>query len=433
MNAIEQTDFNSPAYKRSRKAYSLECAFEYFVSLLVTDAFLASLLSSIGLSDSLIGIITSFISLAFLFQLLSVFIVRKISNTKLFSVLCHTVSQLLFTCLYLIPFLPFAYKYKEMLVIVCILFAYFGNYLVTSMIYKWGNSFVDPKKRGVFSAVKEMISLVAGMVITLAVGIIIDRFNEAGNKEGGFLFAAAAILIFNACDFICLLLIKKENAPKEEKKESVPLREILKNTVGQKSFRSVILLTCLWNVARYTTTGFLGTYSISELGFTIGTVQVINIAGNFGRFILAKPFGAYSDKRSYAAGIRLALIIAAVGFGINVFAAPKTAFLYAVYTVLYCISMAGTNQNLFNITYSYVDSKYFVEASAIKNSIGGLCGFLASTLAGRLLAFVQSRGNTLFGITVYGQQILSLISFVLIIITVIFTRVVIEKQKRMVQ
>ncbi len=53
-----KNQFDTPAYRRSR-------AFEYFVSLLVADAFLATLLKQIGLSDVLIGIISSFIMLAF--------------------------------------------------------------------------------------------------------------------------------------------------------------------------------------------------------------------------------------------------------------------------------------------------------------------------------------------------------------------------------
>jgi len=423
--------YDSPEYKRSRYAYSLECAFEYFVSLLVTDAFLASLLSHIGLSDSLIGLITSFISVAFLFQLFSVFAVRKITNTKRFAVLFHTASNLLFMCLYVLPFLPFSYKCKEILVVACILCAYFGNYLVTSVIYKWGNSYVNPQKRGVFSAGKEMLSLMSGMIVTVIIGYAVDFFDRSGNTEGGFIFSAAAILIFSVCDFVCLMLIKNDAKQEEKKKEAVPMGEIVKNTLGNRSFRSVILLTCLWDIARYTTIGFLGTYRIGELAFTVGATQIINLVGNLGRFALSRPFGAYSDRHSYASGIKLALTVAAIAFGINIFTAPESRYLIIAYVLLFNISTAGTQQNLFNITYSYVDSKYFVEASAIKNSIGGLCGFLASALAGALLAHIQSNGNTLFGIRVYGQQVLSLISFVIIVATVIFTHTVIEKQKVM--
>ncbi len=424
--------YGTPEYKRSRNAYRLECTFEYFVTLLVTDAFLAKLLSDIGLSDALIGLIASVASLAFLFQLFSIFVVQRITNTKRFAILFHTLSQLLFMSLYLIPFLPFAFAYKKILAICCILGAYFGNYFVTSIIYKWGNSHVEPHNRASFSAGKEMISLISGMIVTVIIGYIMDSFEMNNNLRGGFIFAAIAILIFSICDFVCLILIKNQVQPKV-KRDVVPMKTVLKKTMGNRNFASVVLLTVVWNVALYTTTGFLAIYRIKELMFSVGAVQIINIVGNLGRFFFSKPFGRYSDKNSYAKGIKLSMIIAAIAFGINIFTTPESRYLVIVYTLLYSISLAGTHQNMMNITYSYVDSEFFVQASAIKNSIGGLCGFGASFVASKLLEYIQANGNMLFGIRVYGQQVLSLISFVLIIVCVLIVHFVIQKQKTMVQ
>ena len=423
--------YQSQEYKRSRKAYCIECAFEYFVALLVSGAFLATLLKEIGMSDAVIGIISSFISLAFLFQLLSVFVVQRVVNTKRFVILFHMLGRLFFMSLYLVPFLPFAQGFKQVAMVVCILVAYFGNYFVTSVLYKWGNSFVDPHKRASYSATKEMISLITGIVVTLIIGYAMDYFESVGNLEGGFIFAAIGIFIFASCDFLCLMMIKNDIKKKEER-NIVPLRTVMKNTLGNKNFVNVVILTVIWDVARYTILGFLGTYSLQELIFTVGAMQIINIAGSLGRFALSKPFGKYSDKRSYAAGIELGLIIAAAGFGVLVATTTATRFLIILYTLLYNISLAGVNQNLFNVTYSYVESDYFVQASAIKNSIGGICGFGASLLAGLVLGYIQDNGNMLFGIPIYGQQVLALISFVLTIIAVIFTHFVIKKQKKIV-
>ena len=43
--------YNTHEYKQSRKAYIAQCAFEYFIMLLVADAFLANLLTSGGNCD----------------------------------------------------------------------------------------------------------------------------------------------------------------------------------------------------------------------------------------------------------------------------------------------------------------------------------------------------------------------------------------------
>ena len=145
--------------------------------------------------------------------------------------------------------------------------------------------------------------------------------------------------------------------------------------------------------------------------------------------IVSKPFGRFTDKFSYAKGFELAFIIAAAGFLLNSFTTPKTWWFIAGFTVLYYISLAGINQNSFNILYTYVDGDYMVPALAIKNSIAGVLGFVASLGGSRILAWVQANGNTVFGMKLYGQQMLSFISFILIVAALLYTKFVIEKQK----
>lgn len=423
--------FDSPAYKRSRAAYTWECTFEYFVALLVGDAFLANLLTHIGFTDAEAGIISSLITLAFLFQLISVFVVRKITNTKVVAILFHTISQLFFMSLYIMPFLPFAVSIKKPLVVICILVAYFGNYMVSTVIFRWGNSYVDPKKRASYTAGKEIISLISGMVVSFGVGFVMDRFKENDNAEGGFIFSAIAIFVFCLSDLVMLLLIKNDKKPKAEKGDGASMKDVMRNTLGNKSFISVVVLMALWDVSRYIVIGFLGTYK--NMLYSMSVVQIVNVLAQLARAVFSKPFARYTEKRTFAKGLELGLIIAATAMLVNVFTTPSTAFLIIVYTVLYNVCMAGVSGNITNITYSYVDSRYFAEASAIKNSIGGLCGFGASLLGGKILAAVQANGNTVLGIPMYGQQLLSAISFVLFIITILFTHFVVSRQKVMIQ
>ena len=424
-----QSVYSEKSYKRSRNAYKMECTFEYFVTLLIADAYLAKVLSSIGMSDALIGIVSSFVSLAFLFQLAAVFVVQRISNTKRFVTIFHTLSQLFFVSLYLVPFLPFASEYKQVLAMACIIFGYFGNYFVTMMIFKWGNSFVDPEKRGSFSAGKEMISLASGIVVTLLIGYAMDAFEAAGNQSGAFIFIAVAIFIFCLSDFVCLMMIKNRIQDKNEPVEKIPFTEVVRNTLGKKNYRRVLYLASLRDIARYMTVGFLGIYRIQELALTLGMVQVINMIGALSRFLMSKPFGKYSDKTSYAKGLELALLIVAVAHVAVMFTTPTTWFFIILYSVLSNIGNAGTNSNFHNIMYSYVDEKYFVQASAIKNSVAGVLGFLAALVASSILSAVQANGNKILGMTVYAQQLLAFISFVLYLLCFLYIHFVISKQK----
>ena len=101
-----------------------------------------------------------------------------------------------------------------------------------------------------------------------------------------------------------------------------------------------------------------------------------------------------------------------------------------VFTILYNVCMAGIYQNNLNMTYTYVEKKYFVQATAIKSAISGVCGFLSAIVAGEILDAVQKNGNKVFGIEMRGQQLLSAIAFVITVILILFVHFVVEKQKK---
>ncbi len=422
-------DFNSPAYKRSRAAYIGQSTFDYFIALLVSDAFLAKLLTSLGVSDSLSGIIASFVSLVFVFQIFSIFLVKGRLGAKTLSIVFEALSQLCFASMYLIPFLQVSRELQHTLVILAILFAYIAKYLVFSILFKWGNSFVNPKTRGSFSAKREIISLVSGIVFTLVISSVFDSLEAAGNLRGGFLFISIVMLASNLLGVICMLMMKNDKGV-EEQTEKKPLGDLLKNTVGNEHFRRLLILSVIWDSARYFLVGFLGVYKTKELVMTVFIVQIINMVSNGFRVLFSVPFGKYSDKHSFAKGLELGMMLAALAFLACVFTTPKTWYLIILYSIIYNVSIAGTNQNSFNITYSYVNSEYIVQAMAIKNCVGGICGFVAALIGGRILSAVQANGNKVFGIPMYGQQFLALIAFLFAIGAVVYMHFSILRRER---
>ncbi|MBO4770075.1 MAG: hypothetical protein J5563_04770, partial [Clostridia bacterium] len=263
--------------RRSAGAYAAECAFEYFTSLLVTDAFLTKVLKTIGTSDAACGIILSLASLAFVFQLCALLVISRIRNTKRFACTVHTVAQFLFSFLYLVPFLPFADGMRRSVFVVCMLLAYLGNHIVSSVIFKWGMSYVRNDRRARFTALKEAISLAAGIAVSLTVGIVTDSFDNSDNTAGFLIFTAVCMAIFALCDFICLMMIKAEQ--KKEKTAVIPLASALREVMSSRGFLRATVIQCLYYVALYSTIGFMGSYKQQELSYTLTQIQLINIAG----------------------------------------------------------------------------------------------------------------------------------------------------------
>ncbi|MCQ2480405.1 MAG: MFS transporter [Clostridia bacterium] len=424
MNSI----FETPSYKKSRGLYTAQCMFEYFIAILMADAFLAKLLKSIGLSDALTGILSSLISVTFLFQLLSIPLAGKIKKVKKPMIILDTLSQLLFAAVYIVPFLSFGTGGKGVTVTILILLAYLMLYLNSSICYKWGNSFVMPENRGTFSAVKEMISLLGGVIFTLAAGFILDRYEENGNLEGGFRFTAIGMAAICVCNFICFFFMDDKILSESTADQSAKV--ILKRTFLNKNVRNAMLLTGIVEFAKYFSIGFMGTYKTIELGFSVGTIQIINVVANMCRFFISKPLGKYSDKHSFSDGYFLGILMSVGAYIIGIFTTPKTRWLIIAFTVIINMSYAGTGQNTYNMMYAYVDDEHILSAIAVNNSVRGIFGFLASFAGSAVLDFIQKSGNTFMGTGIYAQQVLCAFSALISIAAMIFNKKVVSKQKQ---
>ncbi len=424
--------YASKNYKRSRLSYMNLCHTEWFVHLLCMDAFLAKLLTYVGVEDGLVGVITTIASLSSIFRLFSFTIVPRVRNTKRYAIPMQLFGELMFVFLYLIPLLQVDGQRKSALMVLCITLAYLGNHLSNSIVYRWGNSFVDPHHRAEFTSTKEMISSLLGMAVSFGVGFMLDSFDSKNDLQTGFLFTAIAMLIFTVCEMICMASIKNEIIPARTA-DTIPLREVLEKTLGNRNFRNLALLYGLYNFGINFTAGFLGTYQLQELSFSVSTVTVIGMIGSFSRVIFSKPIGRYSDRKSFAKGIELGMLIALTGFVCLIFTGPQSRWLMVVYSIMYLTSQVGAGFNFINSTYSYVDDRCFVQGVAILMTVSGVFSFAASLAGSGLLTYIQKSGNVFLGISVYGQQVLAVITVLIILGCLLFNRVVVEKQEIMIQ
>jgi len=228
------------------------------------------------------------------------------------------------------------------------------------------------------------------------------------------------------------LLIKNEVRTVRDP-DAPTIKEVLQKTLGNRKFVNLVGVYAFYQFGVYLTLGFLGTYQLQELGFSVTWVNIFSIVAITVRAFFAKPISQYSDRNSFAKGISLGLRISLASFVVLVLTTPQTPWLIVVHCALYQTAGMGAGSNFVNCIYSYVDSRCFSQAMAVMNTISGIAAFLASTLGSALLASIQAEGNTLFGIPAYGQQVLAVLTIGIILICLFFTRTVLEKQEIMIQ
>lgn len=417
---------NDSSLKRSRLMYIFEAALEYLISILVTGSFLATITKELGVSDSLTGILSSVISLGCLFQLLSLSVRR--AKVKKLVVILSVINQAFFMLLYVIPLTGAKKQIKIVLFVVLICAAYLIYNFAHPKKINWLMSLVDDSSRGAFTANKEIISLVCGMLFSFLMGAVIDRFAESGKIRMAFILSAAVIFILMLLHTVTLFFTAEKGTPNIGKGNFlINVKELLKN-------KGVLKITCIfvfYYISNYASVPFYGTYQINELGLSLKTVSVLVILGNISRILVSKLWGKYADRKSFAAMTEKCFLFLGLAQLCSLFAVPSNGIImFSLYYFFYGIAMGGINSALINLIFDYVAPEKRSDSLAITQAASGVVGFLTTVCLSPLILLIQKNNNRLLGIHIYAQQICTAISLLFTVILIIYVRNVIIKKSK---
>lgn len=411
-------------YRTGRICYIIEEAANYLISLLITGAYLAKLTLSLGFSDGLTAILSAFVSLGCVFQLFGIAVFKGGSVKRKVTVF-YTINELLFVLLYLTPFINVPHGVRAVLFIAALLGGYVLLNIATAARTNWFMQLVADDKRGKFTAFKEAVSLVSGMVFLFLVGSLIDYFDAVGNTSASMIFCGGIIFFLTVVHTLSLIFAK------EKETEPVPSVSFLKSTkdvFGDKTILYIIGQGVLWACCSAFSTPFFGVYQIKELNFSMTYIGFLSIAGAASRILASVFLGRYADKNSFAKMLRICYFIVGVSFLATAFAVPKNGqVMFLIHTILFSAAMGGINSAQFNLVFDLVPAEKRRNVLAVKDTICGLSGFLVTLLTTPLLAFLQNAEISLFGEHIYAQQVLSFISLLAAVCLVLFVSKLIQK------
>ena len=403
--------FSSDEYALSRLWVIVEAALEYFIAIITSGAYLAKITSALSFSDSLTGVLSSFVSLGCIFQLGSGFVFKGAKRVKGRVIAFQMVYQLLFVVVYLTPVLNAHENIRTGVFLAAFLLAYVLINLVRSQKNTWMLSLIDDKKRGTFTAKKEIVSLLSGMIFTYIIGSAIDAFEYAGNTHGAFILCAIVIFALNALHMLTLFLTKEKPAEKlGGDQNKTGLRDVLKN----KKVMSVIVIGVLWYVTTYAATPFYGAYQIGQLGFSMRFISILSIVYSIVRALVSPFMGKLADRHGFVKMAYLCFFVAGAGFLACAFTTPENGkILFSVYNIMNAVSMAGINSAILNIVFGYAPFEIRSQAIALNQAMCGVCGFLTTCLASSVVSRIQENGNMIWGMHLYPQQFMSAVAVVL--------------------
>ena len=413
-SATPSSPYSTRPYKRGRALVMAEAAVEYFIHLCVTTTFLTAILNEMEVGASLQGLIGAITSLACIAQLLAVFRVKKTYPCKRWVSLLNLVSQLLFTLLYLMPLSPLTPTLRLVCFVGLLLAAYLCQHYLTPSRVSWHMALVDDNKRGRFTAKKEIISLAGGMVFSQTAGILLDHFKAKGDMRTCFFLFIAVITVLSLLHLVIMLLTAE---PVPEKKPPVKsFGEILDILHGSRDLRRVILFDILYAISCISI-HYYTVYLTNTWHCTYTYITAVAVGHACFRALVSPFLGRLADRRSWAYMLRICMLVMAVGYLVFAAASGSTIlWLYPLFSLCYAFSLGGSNAGRTNLCLDYVtheDRRYVL---GIQSSVSGVISFLCTIPVSFFVEWLEGRGNTLFGYTVYPQQVLFAVSSLTLIL-----------------
>ncbi len=408
MENLEKKD-----YRRSRLMVILEATLEYFIHICVTTTCLTAILDEMGVSTSLQGVIGAITSLACSVQLLAVFGMKKSRPCKRWVCILNLINQLLFALLYCVPSIKATPTLRVAIFIGLLLAAYACQHFLTPARVSWQMSLLDDNHRGTFTAHKEIVSLIGGMIVSQGAGILLDHFKQKGDMQSCFVIFGVTITVLAALHLF-VMLVTEEPMPEQESAKK-GFREILATVFGNRDLVRVVIFDVLFVVSTVSL-HFYSIYLVRAFGLSYTYITTIAILHAAFRATVSHFLGRLADKRSWAYMLRVCMSVLAAGFVVFIFCnGENVKFLYPVFSLCYAFSLGGTNAGRTNLCLDYAaheDRRYIL---GIQSAVSGVCGFFVTLLASLLVERVEKNGNTVFGISVYPQQILFGVSAVMLL------------------
>ena len=417
---------------RTQWASIWEAAFEYFISITMSGAFFTLLVKQMGVSDALTGILSSISVLACGVQMFATSILRNRRSIRKSVLVLQTMQQLLYSFLYLLPFVPIPGIIKVGVFAGVYLAATLLTNLIAPAKINWFLHFVKPGNRGIFTAHKEMVSLITGLIYNYVMSLAVDHFDSQGRPEIGLILCSVVIFLVMLCHVGTLLAAKDAPEILEESRKTGSLKESFRTNFSNPAFVKLFIMCCGWVFFYWICTPYYSVFMLQEVGSSVTYIAVTGIVSSLVRFFISPSMGKYCDKYGYTTGVRLGFWIAGAAFGLLTFWRPSNGnVFFMIYQILMSVAMSALSNGMSIILLQYIPEKDKVGGLGIYSALSGMLGFVGSLLGGWILERIQLGGNQILGMNLYGQQFLSFVAFVGIAGLVIYNKTVIQKMKRL--
>ena len=398
--------FTQPEPKRSRCFFTFEGICATMISILTSGAIFAGYLDFLGIPEQYNGLVLAIPIAANFLQPLGAFFFDRLHRKKPLFLILLFLHRSMLSLMYLVPLLV---PQTGLRITVLLGLFVLSNLLVAlpaSVAPNWIYHLTTNQNRGKYLALRERFMILSSALVGFGAGIMIDYFKQANNPTGGYIVTGILILLATFGNSFGITQLKSGEPPPlpHEKRQSLWKSFFL--PFKEKSFRPVLLISIMYQIAVNMFCPYWGIYQVNTLKLPYAFITALSFFAAVEKTAVVSLWNRFSSRTSWAFCTLLMMSIMAFSSILNVFTLPSSAYYMTIIScVIGQLSWATVNLCFFNLQFECAPQENRSVFLGINAALNGVFGFIGVLIAGFLMNFANRMQLTFLGAPLKGQQL----------------------------
>jgi MFS family permease len=384
---------SEPEVSRGLRLVIIEGLATEVMTSFTGGAFLVAMALLLGADNVQIGMMAALPTFTNLFQLLSIFLVRKFRNRRAIAVLCAICARLPLLVIGLMALFSDSPPAVQTLIFFLFFYYLFGS-IAGPTWNAWMKDLVPEKSLGTYFAKRSSYTQMLNVVISLTLAFTVDYF-KSHYKELELSVYASMFFIGGFFGIMGALILSRVPEPLSQMKDE-NIWSLFRQPLMDKNFRRLLLFNSGWVFALNIATPFFTVFMLKELNLSLSYIIGLGILNQIASILTIRTWGAFADRYSnktiiaISAPFYIMCIIAWCFVGLY----PgfyKNLLLLALIHIGTGMSTAGVNISVANIGLKLSPSKSAIVYLSTKNIITSFFASIAPMVGGQLADFFQNR------------------------------------------
>ena len=362
-------------------------------------AFLIALALLMGASNFQIGLLSSLPIFTNVFQLVSIWLVRRFNNRRAISVVCSLIARL---PLLIIGFIVIYAANENAInfILFFLLFHYAFSSISGPSWNAWMKDLVPENKLGAFFSQRgrtsQILNVTLSIILALTVDYIKHHYARFELNMYGIMFIAGGII------GICGVFLLYKTPEPHSRLSQQNIFTLLKKPLTNSNFVKLLVFNAAWVFSINIAIPFFTVFMMKSLGLPLSYIISLTIISQVSSILTIRLWGKFADRYSNKTIITIGAplyIFCMIGWcfaGIYTNSYANLALLSVIH-VFMGLSNAGINLALTNIGLKLAPKQDAIVYLSAKNIIVGLFSFLAPLTGGILADYFSNRHLNITG------------------------------------